>query len=116
MEKQLDQNKKPILKRNLEQVREGGADIAGLPWAAVEVKFRQNEQIDQWWEQTKVQAQNVGREPILIHRGNHQPWKVRMFGWLIPPQGGPAVRSAVDIPWAPFALYFKLRLYKEAGL
>lgn len=46
----------PILARNLSQSREGGFDIAGLEWLAIEVKYQENENVKGWWEQACRQA------------------------------------------------------------
>jgi hypothetical protein len=46
----------PLLKRNLLQTREGGFDIMGLEWMALEVKYQEHENVNGWWRQTCKQA------------------------------------------------------------
>jgi hypothetical protein len=100
----------PRLERNLQQVRAGGADLVGLEWLALEVKYREQSQIAQWWEQAKGQAKD-GQEPVLIHRSNHQPWQVRMFGYLMPPgQWKERVVTPVDISLEAFLAYLRVRI------
>ncbi len=53
------------LKRNLDQVRDGGADVLGLPGWAVEVKRAKTAKISEWWSQTITQAQEVNEKPVL---------------------------------------------------
>ena len=101
----------PKIKRNVDQVRDGGYDIVGLPWAAIEVKYREMVQVEQWWEQTKMQAR--GLEPVLFWRSNGLAWHVRMNAWLMTPQGGTAIKCAADISIVSFEMYLKLRLTKE---
>lgn len=113
----------PVLKRNLEQTREGGSDIIGLDWAAIEVKRQETEKVEQWWRQTKAAAVLLDeegnvvpgeyrKEPILIWRKNHMPWEARMLGYLAvagDTKNG-RVRSSVDINLPAFLAYFKLRV------
>lgn len=83
-----------------------GRDIRGLPWIAVEVKYRETPCLDQWWIQTKVNAME-NQEPVLIWRSNHQPWRVRMFGRL-KVSDGTLVRAPVDITVDAFSTWFRL--------
>ena len=46
----------PQLARNLSQTRDGGFDIAGLEWMALEVKRQETLNVKAWWEQTCRQA------------------------------------------------------------
>jgi len=103
----------PILKRNLEQRRSGGADLDGLPWLALEVKYREALRVDQWWAQAKRQARE-GQDAVLIHRANYQPWRVRMYGALT--VGPRKVRCPVDITVEAFLVWFELRLRHELGV
>lgn len=61
------------LRRNLEQVRNGGADIMELPGFAVEVKRVEVLAVNTWWKQTVRQAGN--RHPVLAYRQNHKQWQ-----------------------------------------
>ena len=42
--------------RNLEQSRQGGADLLGLPGWAIEVKRAARPRLSEWWVQTCSQA------------------------------------------------------------
>ncbi len=101
----------PKLKRNLMQSAEGGFDIIGLEWLALEVKFHETPQVSTWWEQCKRQA-TCGQEPVLIHRKSRAPWRVRMFG-VLPLPDGTKVRCPVDISVDSFLVYVRHRLLKN---
>lgn len=71
-----------------------GRDIVGLPWLAPEVKRVEGDHpslVAGFWAQCKDQATRAGtnREPVLFHRLNNRPWKVRMFGFLALPDNRP---------------------------
>jgi hypothetical protein len=66
----------PDIERNLEQSRGGGYDLKGIEWLAIEVKRQERSNLKLWWKQTLEQTGN-GQVPFLIHRANHQPWRVR---------------------------------------
>lgn len=54
------------------------ADITSdLPYH-IEVKHQETLQIDKWWEQATHDAQESGRDPILVFRKNNQKWRVVM--------------------------------------
>lgn len=65
------------LQRNLEQVREGGADINGIVGMEVEVKRVENLVISAAWAQVCKACQKTGKHPLLIHRQNRKPWRIR---------------------------------------
>ena len=94
----------PELARNLSQTRNGGFDIEGLEWIALEIKRHETTQLSQWWAQTKSQAGSE-RVPVLMWRKNGGKWSVRMFGFL--DAGGLRVRCPVDISIDAFLVYFK---------
>lgn len=76
----------PTLQRNTLQSDSGGFDIVGLEWIALEVKRveqRNAANIDKWWQQTCRQAK--GACPVLIYRGNNQPWTIVMYGFVCAP-------------------------------
>ena len=66
------------LSRNLNQTREGGHDIVGLDWLAIEVKRQETLDVENWWRQTLRQAGDK-REPVLIYRQNRKSWHVVMW-------------------------------------
>lgn len=93
-----------------------GRDIRGIPWLAIEVKRHEptvgypevtQSQIKGWWEQCKSQA-SATQTPVLFYRANHQPWRIRMYGYI---QAGEArVRCPVDITLDIFTVWFRARL------
>lgn len=46
----------PRIRRNLQQSGDGGEDIIGLPWYAIEVKRCETLALDRWWRQCVTQA------------------------------------------------------------
>jgi len=68
------------LKRNLEQVRNGGGhDLVGLDGWAIEVKrYKQVSEGDmaRFWEQTVTQAYKVMAKPVLAFREDFRSWRV----------------------------------------
>lgn len=66
------------LKRNLEQTREGGYDITGLPMWALEVKRYAEATpslIKDWWLQATEQARAVAKTPVLAYRLDRRDWR-----------------------------------------
>ncbi len=72
----------PEFERNLEQSRGGGYDLKGLEWLAIEVKRQERSNLTAWWEQTLKQT-GEHQIPFLIHRANHQPWRVRTYAPVV---------------------------------
>ena len=107
----------PKLKRNSLQSDDGGSDIAGLPWLALEVKYQEKNDtprvLEIWWEQTLEQAEGC-REPVLFYRRNGSKWRVQMYGMLS--AGGIAFTVPVLISPADFLRWFRARLIKELGI
>lgn len=76
--------------RNLEQTRSGGHDLIVHPDAvgsvadsfrelAIECKRYQtatDAQIQKWWAQAVLQADQAGLKPVLAYRANRSPWRV----------------------------------------
>jgi len=67
----------PELKRNLMQSREGGHDLVGLDWLAIEVKRQEALAVGSWWKQTVRQA-GADKVPFLMWRQNRTPWRFRV--------------------------------------
>lgn len=66
------------LKRNLMQSRQGGYDLVGLEWLALEVKRHESlAGLPGWWRQTVKQAK-PGQTPFLMYRQNRTPWRFRL--------------------------------------
>lgn len=72
------------IKRNLMQCAEGGYDIEGLPWLAIEVKRQERLEVERWWQQAVAQAERADRLPVLIYRQSRKKWRVVMYGGVQP--------------------------------
>jgi len=68
-----------FLDRNLEQSREGGADIVSLIPFAIEVKRVQSLQINAWRKQAMMQTTTRNPIPVLAYRQNHKQWMIQMM-------------------------------------
>ena len=100
------------LERNLMQSHRGGYDIVGLPWLALEVKFVEQFQINQWWKQT-VQQAGEGQEPVLFYRKSRVQWRVKMvLFWKAGNQIG-RVGSGAEVALSTFLKYFEARLEED---
>lgn len=110
------------LQRNLKQTQQGGYDLDGLDWLAIEIKHHKAVALPSWWRQTCGQAgcddlgtpipNRVFREPVLIWKQHGGKWNVRMIGRLeIEP--GRRLRAVVDISWDAFLIWFEKRVEVE---
>lgn len=99
----------PRLQRNTLQSDQGGFDIVGIDWLAVEVKYQEKPQLGKWWAQTLRQAQ--GKEPVLFFRSNRQDWRVMMHALL----GGPGCGVTVPVVTTleDFLRWLRIRLSQE---
>lgn len=66
------------LDRNLEQTRDGGADIIVNNVWFIEVKRQEKYNVDAWWLQACSQAQGKGKYPVLFFRKSRESWRVIM--------------------------------------
>lgn len=94
----------PVIGRNLQQTRDGGYDLSGLDWMALEVKWQEAFNLKDWWVQTLRQA-GEQQIPILIYKKNHVKWRVRMIGEL--PIGCYLMPALVDIDLETFCQWFE---------
>lgn len=103
----------PEIKRSsYKQSNNGGCDIEGLPWLAIEVKRHENlSHLGTWWEQAKSQA-TQGQTPVLVYRQNGKPWRVRMVS-LLQVKGNRMLRTLADINLATFLTWVRLRCEAE---
>lgn len=67
------------LTRNLDQARDGGADLKGgmlLAGYAIECKRAAKPEVRSWWQQAFAQAYDIadGRVPVLAYRLDRQQW------------------------------------------
>lgn len=108
----------PSLQRNLMQAHEGGHDLLGLDWLALEIKHQERFILEAWWRQAVEQADRAERrsfvevEPVLFYRKNHAPWRVIMRGYL-DVRGEKRVRCPVNVGPQAFLAWFRLRLLLE---
>lgn len=74
------------IKRNLEQVRSGGDDIAGFEGYGLsfEIKRVETPNITGWWRQCIASAKAKHCVPILMHRQNRKPWRFKVRVWVHP--------------------------------
>lgn len=79
-----DANLDASIGRNLQQWAEGGCDIKGIDWLAIEVKFQETENVGVWWAQACQQASKMPGNPmpVLFYRRSRQPWRVVTYVWL----------------------------------
>ena len=119
----LEQGVDPLrLCRNLRQSQQGGYDLDGLDWIAIEIKHHKVVALGSWWVQTLRQAGRdlaaqpivgmVTREPVLIWKQHGGKWNVRMLG-LLEIETGRRLRTAVDISWDAFVVWFEKRCEVE---
>ena len=111
----LDCGKEPIsLLRNSLQSREGGYDLIGLDWLALEVKRCETLNLNAWTKQCIDQAK-AGQTPVLIYKQNNRAWKVMMHSTLIIYGGSTNIRVWSEISLESFLCYFEYRLKHESG-
>jgi hypothetical protein len=101
----------PILVRNSLQSRQGGYDLLGLDWMALEIKRCETLNIKSWTEQCLAQA-GPGQTPILIYKQNNRSWKVMMYALLVP-GGSTNLKVWCEIGLESFLAYFEYRLKHE---
>lgn len=84
------------IKRNLDQVTDGGCDLKGLAWLSIEIKRREVISLGAWWDQTLRQTK-PGEIPFLMWRCSRQPWRVRVRA---PVKVGPICHALdLDMEW-----------------
>jgi Holliday junction resolvase len=78
----LEKNGIAGLARNLDQTRDGGPDILGLPRLCIEVKRCEILNIEKWWQQTLNEIR--GRQiPVLAYRQSRKHWTIITLGNII---------------------------------
>ena len=63
------------VRRTLDQTRDGGFDLDGIPFLAIEVKRHETLKINTWWAQTREQAKAQSRIPVLAYRQSRKDWR-----------------------------------------
>lgn len=85
------------LKRNLQQTQDGGYDLNGLEWLAIEVKRHETLAVGSWWSQTCGQAKE-GQIPFLAWRKNNTKWQFRTIVKSYHLKQGPTGTVGVTLP------------------
>ena len=88
--------------RNLQQTRDGGHDLDGLPFA-VEVKRQEVLRVRQWWEQAVEQGECCGKFPVLAYRKSRHPWRFVLPCRLLGFEGSDDYEDCVEIGIELFA-------------
>jgi hypothetical protein len=68
-----------VVRRNVDQARNGGADCIEIPGWAIECKRVESGFQAAWWEQALAQAEAADCSPALAYRASRQPWRVRVL-------------------------------------
>ena len=100
----------PVLSRNLVQSRQGGYDLVGLDWLALEVKHHETLKVRDWWSQALRQAR-TDQTPVLVYKKNNVKWRAVVWGYV--PAGAKRIRCPVDIDLESFLLWFEHRVMDE---
>lgn len=104
---------RPQLFRNQNQSFEGGYDIDGLAWMALEIKRCETLNLNKWWEQT-MRQEGAGQTGVLMYRQSRKPWRIQMMGRIVyDNQSMEYVNTRVDITLEDFLSWFKSRLLVE---
>jgi hypothetical protein len=69
--------RRPLMQRNTLQSHAGGADIIGIDFMALEVKYCETFAIPAWWRQTLRQTK-TGQVPVLMYRRSRVPWTIML--------------------------------------
>lgn len=62
----------PQIRRNVDQVRDGGCDLEGIDWIAIEVKRVERDNLyhmNEWWDQCKRSANQPTKKEIEANQG-----------------------------------------------
>lgn len=99
------------LLRNSLQSRQGGYDMLGLDWLALEIKRCETLNIPAWTRQCLDQA-SKDQVPVLIYKQNNRAWKVMIHGLLVP-GGSTNLKVWCEVNIESFLAYFELKLKHE---
>lgn len=64
-----------VVRRNVDQARNGGADSIELPGFSPECKRHETLAKPSWWRQAVKQGREAGTEPIVFYRRSREPWQ-----------------------------------------
>lgn len=89
---------KGILTRNLNQTRNGGADIIDVPTLAIETKNHKTLTIPAWWKQALSQTTPDNPIPILAYKPARKPFAVMVpCYWLFNTQALQGHTATIDV-------------------
>lgn len=97
------------VERNIDQVRDGGADIISVPPFAIEVKRQERLLINNWWEQALSQTTKKNPIPVLVFRQNRRKWRVIVPAKFLCKKGLSKKRMRVEISLEHFLLLVTLK-------
>jgi len=101
------------ISRNIDQVRNGGADIIAVEPFAIEVKRCQTLLINNWRKQALTQTTRSNSVPVLVYRQNRRPWKVQIpVNVIVKKKHRYKHTNAHDVEWAEISLAYFLKLAK----
>lgn len=98
----------PLLFRNQNQSANGGYDIDGISWMALEIKRCETLQINKWWKQAVRQA-NPEQVPVLMYRQNSKKWNIVMYGYIEVEQSC-RIKARITIDLPTFLIYFETKM------
>lgn len=100
----------PVFERNITQSRDGGYDVKGLEWLAVEVKRVETEFQRKWWLQL-MKSKEEAQVPLLLFRRNRRPWRAMV---QIPTSiGGRLIQFDAVLEQAQFEAWFRWQLWSR---
>lgn len=100
----------PVLQRNTLQSDQGGYDVVGLAWLALEVKAQENVSIVRYWNQALAQAA-PHQEPIVLFKQKFREFTAIMRVSL--PCGSRFIHAFALVDIDTFKLWFRARLAFE---
>lgn len=103
----------PKLIRNKNQSANGGFDISGVDWFALEIKGCETLCIPKWWRQTTSQAK-PSQIPVLLYKQNRRAWKCVMYGYMHV-GNGKRLKARIEIDIDTFLYWFECKLISELG-
>ena len=100
------------LQRNTLQSDNGGFDIVGIDWLALEVKRQEQLNINSWWMQTLAQTK-TGQHPVLFFRQSRQQWRVMTLVPLRLDECSAPLQVRGEITLEAFLQFFERKLRAE---
>ena len=100
------------LQRNTLQSDNGGFDIVGIDWLALEVKRQEQLNINAWWIQCLQQAK-LGQHPVLFFRQSRQQWRVMTWVHMRLDKESEPLQVRGEIGLDAFLQFFERKLRAE---